>query len=436
MKTLSSVISIVALLALTLTLAPATALAQTEVVCDSDVVVQADDWLSKLADKFYGDLFVYPAIAAATNAKAASDSSYATINNVNVIEPGWKLCIPSADDAQALLGQVAAEEVSFADIPEPEIKVLPLHYQPDVAFAPVSVAIAKGWFEEVGFESVETKSFTAGALAGEALLAGEIFMWSPGNVPVISMRHNGLPVVVVGNLAKAPVEKLVVRPDAGVENPEDLYNIRIGLLEGSTASAVLDNLATYYGLDASRLEVVNLPPPEQLTALTNNEIQAIVVWAPFNYRARDELGAKFFLDNNVSHFAVDDGTPVSFSHTRSPYVFTEDFIRENPNTVRAIMAVMLRAQEFVANPANRAEAIRIHAEMTDQPVELVELGWDDFGFNPNIDASYVEDMQNYTDFLAKVGRIENPIDPLEYVYTDILAELRPQYVITEGKWKP
>jgi basic membrane protein A len=74
------------------------------VVCDSDVVVQADDWLSKIAEKAFGDVLTYPAIAEATNAKAAVDSSYATIEDVNVIEPGWKLCIPSATYAESVLG--------------------------------------------------------------------------------------------------------------------------------------------------------------------------------------------------------------------------------------------------------------------------------------------------------------------------------------------
>jgi len=88
-------------------LASATALAapvQQDVVCEEDYSVQADDWLSKLADKFYGDIFAYPAIFDATNAMAQSDSSYATIANADLIEPGWKLCIPSQEDAQALLG--------------------------------------------------------------------------------------------------------------------------------------------------------------------------------------------------------------------------------------------------------------------------------------------------------------------------------------------
>jgi len=73
------------------------------VACEQDVVVQADDWLSKLADKFYGDVLAYPAIVEATNQLNATDASYAKINNPDIIEPGWKLCVPSSADAQAML---------------------------------------------------------------------------------------------------------------------------------------------------------------------------------------------------------------------------------------------------------------------------------------------------------------------------------------------
>lgn len=100
MKKVVSIVSFVLLLMLTVTFAPTMTSAQ-EVVCESDVVVQADDWLSKLAEKFYGDVLAYQVIADATNAKSATDDSYATIANVDIIEPGWKLCIPPAGEAQA-----------------------------------------------------------------------------------------------------------------------------------------------------------------------------------------------------------------------------------------------------------------------------------------------------------------------------------------------
>jgi branched-chain amino acid transport system substrate-binding protein len=104
---MKKILSLLVLLSLVFSLVPST-FAQGAVSCETDAVVQVDDWLSKLADKFYGDVLAFPAIAAATNAVAATDSSYAVIADVNIIEPGWKLCIPSAADAQVLLATTGA----------------------------------------------------------------------------------------------------------------------------------------------------------------------------------------------------------------------------------------------------------------------------------------------------------------------------------------
>ncbi len=110
MKTVNKIVSLGLLVTLLWAVLPATHVAaQEEIVCASDVVVQADDWLSKIAEKEYGDVLAFTAIAEATNARAETDDSYAVITNVDVIEPGWKLCLPSPDDAQLLLANVATE---------------------------------------------------------------------------------------------------------------------------------------------------------------------------------------------------------------------------------------------------------------------------------------------------------------------------------------
>jgi branched-chain amino acid transport system substrate-binding protein len=108
-------VSISLLLAFLLMLAPHGVRAQDAVSCESDVVVQADDWLSKLAEKFYGDVLAFPAIAQATNAIAASDDSYTTIENVDLIEIGWKLCIPSTADAEAMLDRSVGPAMAATD---------------------------------------------------------------------------------------------------------------------------------------------------------------------------------------------------------------------------------------------------------------------------------------------------------------------------------
>ncbi|MBI1877928.1 MAG: LysM peptidoglycan-binding domain-containing protein, partial [Chloroflexi bacterium] len=112
MKKVVNATTVVLLLALLLTLVPTAALAQEEVVCETDATVQAEDSLSTLAEKFYGNLLAYPVIVDATNAKAASDNTYAKIDDPNVIELGSKLCIPPGEVAQKMLNEQVFTQVS------------------------------------------------------------------------------------------------------------------------------------------------------------------------------------------------------------------------------------------------------------------------------------------------------------------------------------
>ena len=69
-----------------------------------DYIVQADDWLSKLAEKFYGDPLAYPAIVAATNEKAAAENGFEIIDNPDMVEVGQRLFLPTAQEASIILG--------------------------------------------------------------------------------------------------------------------------------------------------------------------------------------------------------------------------------------------------------------------------------------------------------------------------------------------
>jgi branched-chain amino acid transport system substrate-binding protein len=90
---------------------------QDELVCEIDVIVQRDDWLSRLSEKFYGDILAFPAIAEATNAKAAVDNSYTVIEDVDFIEIGWKLCIVDIQVAEGILGFELRDAPLSSDIP-------------------------------------------------------------------------------------------------------------------------------------------------------------------------------------------------------------------------------------------------------------------------------------------------------------------------------
>ncbi len=99
-----------------------------------EYTVQAGDWLSKIADKYYGEPLAYPIIVEATNAKIAEDSSFIVIANPDTLEVGQKLWIPgtaslivSGDDA--FLQQAYLNAVQDAAIVEPDeisINLIPI----------------------------------------------------------------------------------------------------------------------------------------------------------------------------------------------------------------------------------------------------------------------------------------------------------------------
>ena len=81
--------------------------------------VQAADWLSKLADKYFGDPGAWPAIWLATNTKAAEDDVFDAIPNPDLLSVGQTLWIPTSEEASSLMAEYTSEqEASFAAAPK------------------------------------------------------------------------------------------------------------------------------------------------------------------------------------------------------------------------------------------------------------------------------------------------------------------------------
>jgi ABC-type nitrate/sulfonate/bicarbonate transport system substrate-binding protein len=320
---------------------------------------------------------------------------------------------------------------------KPEVSRLSLAFGLDPVFAPHMVAMQKGWFRDAGFAEVTTKTFAGGAIAGEALVAGEIALWTPGNLPPISMTHSGVPVVILGTNALAmSADRLVARKDANVRAPEDLYRLRIGLLQGSTASADLHYLAKHYNLDEKKLQVVNMPPPEQLAALNSGAVQAMLCWQPWGYNALKAGNADLIHTGLESGFAANKGKPAQISYTRSLFVASEDFVRKNPIATRRMVEVLVRAQRYVSDRNNRNEVVGLFVEQTKQDRALADAIWDQYTFDPVFDESYVRDMERLSEFLVVSGRLKSPKHPLDYTFSEPVAAVDRGLVKVAGRFKP
>lgn len=332
---------------------------------------------------------------------------------------------------------VIALSASMAPAQDIETDTLSISIGVDLPFLVHVVAEEKGMFADAGFTDVSFKTFQSGNLAGEALLAGEIQLWTPGNLPPIAMAHNGVPVVVLGsNAVSHGLEKIVVRKDAGVDAPEDLYDVKLGLFVSSTSGALVGNVAKEYGLDASRLQLVNLAPSEAMAAMKNNEIQGIVFWEPWPYIALKEQDTKVVHTGTMSGFAANEGAEIQVSNNRTVWVASQDWVRENPKATEALVGVLVKAQKYVSDPENQDEVLKIFSEFQKQPLDMNQELLSNYTFDAAIDETYVEDMNAITEFLNSTNRIGDAMDPLSFTYSAPLAAADASLVEIEGGWQP
>jgi len=108
--------------------------------CEADHVVQSGEWLARIAAEQYGDWTLYPALVWATNAQAAAGVGYATITDPWLIQPGWKLCLPSAEAARGALSVSTLQNAEYASDWTASKKALLVNGQYEEAAAPGSAS--------------------------------------------------------------------------------------------------------------------------------------------------------------------------------------------------------------------------------------------------------------------------------------------------------
>ncbi|HHJ06869.1 MAG TPA: LysM peptidoglycan-binding domain-containing protein, partial [Anaerolineae bacterium] len=108
-KRTTTLITLFVLLTLIL---PAAVMAQNPVECEVEYTVQTGDWLSKIAEKYLGNALAYDQLVELANASA--DDAYTNIDNPDLIEPGWTICIPKVEGAAVVSGALSENALKNA----------------------------------------------------------------------------------------------------------------------------------------------------------------------------------------------------------------------------------------------------------------------------------------------------------------------------------
>jgi NitT/TauT family transport system substrate-binding protein len=258
---------------------------------------------------------------------------------------------------------------------------------PGVDDAPLYLAQKDGLFAAEGLDHVQIKGYKTQAQVLAALQNSQADIGASdyGNLFYAEAHQPADPskpllrILADGYDATAGVLEVLTLPGSNITSPLSLANKQVGMpsddyistLSGTgdpmslDAAAATDVLADYLGAAADSVSWKPMPQSDEITALKQHRVQAILVGEPYIYQAESQLGAVEVLDACSGSTA---GLPLL------GYAAMSAWVRENPAAVADFQAAMGKAQAEAAMTGKVQGILPGAAGIDAQEADMVTIG--------------------------------------------------------------
>ena len=275
----------------------------------------------------------------------------------------------------------------------------------------------KGYIDkEFGEIPVEYKQFAAGKDLNQAFAAGEIDFAVLGASPVAVALANEIDYQVIYSTAiLTNTEAMVAKNSSGIKNIKDLEGKKIATTFTSTAHYSLLSGLKAKGVDASKVEILDMEPDKITAAWTRGDIDAAYTWNPALGTMKADDGSIVITSGEIG----DLGYPVAdFAVVRT------EFANQYPDLVTAYLKGIIKAEDDFANdPSLVYDALSEHFDGY-KPADVKAAMTDDYIRG----ADQVEDYFNNGEFTNLVVKISEFLASQEQIPSALDAEFVGEHV--------
>lgn len=209
---------------------------------------------------------------------------------------------------------------------------------------PLEIAQQKGFFKDEGV-TVQVTELASSNLVSDALLRGDIDITPEISIlpfitaEVVDQGKAKIFSVTDMSITDTPFDSIIVKSDSKINDLNDLKGKKIGVFPGTTAINVLKLLFKEKGLDSSTIQFVQLPPPQQLAALSAGSIDALHAYEPTVSIA--------LVDNKMKRVY---GAVYAEMLNHSPIgagLLSTKFISEHPSEAKKVVRALNKAYDYI-----------------------------------------------------------------------------------------
>jgi NitT/TauT family transport system substrate-binding protein len=246
-----------------------------------------------------------------------------------------------------LTGCASAPEASAPNEPV----TVRIGYFPNITHSQALIGVPRGDFQDAlgSGVTIDAKTFNAGPSVIEAMFAGQLDLSYIGPNPAINgyVQSNGEAVRVVAGATNGGAA-FVVRPEAGIQSPQDLHGKKLATPQlGNTQDVALRAYLEANGMQPADkggdVEVIPTANPEILDLFRSGEIDGAWVPEPWASRLIVDAGGELFLDERD---LWPDG-----EFTTALIIVSTDFLNKHPDIVEAWLKTHVELTQWeLANP--------------------------------------------------------------------------------------
>ena len=281
------------------------------------------------------------------------------------------------------------------------------------ATLPWAVAMEKGYFDDAGIKIDQVIAGAGGGTTLRNVLASDLPYGEVATSAAIAAKRAGLDVVIVNSASSHIGEiALVADPKSNIHGVADLAGKKAGYTAPKSTSDVLLHLALKEAGLAGKVEAVatgGFGPG--ITALETGAIQAAPLIDPMLTLEPEKFRA-------ILHFA--DLIP---RMTWLVGITTREFVQKNPELLRKLIAVRLRAVNYIYE--NRDDAMRIYAKIWQQdPTQVATYFPKYFSYEGEWTRGDFEKLglAKMSEGLQLVGDVDQPVDWNAIIDQDFLSK--------------
>lgn len=265
--------------------------------------------------------------------------------------------------------------------------------------------------------TVTFRSFETGVATTDALMRGEVDIAGSSEFPFVVKSFGKEKLHIFTSFDKYQSFFLIGRNDHGIRNGADLKGKRIGVTRQTIAEFYLGRFLELRGMRLKDIDIVDRGPPALVDALTNGDIDAVLVWQPYAQTSKERLG-----DRVVTWPAQSSQVTLMVLTCR------DEWLAGHPEAVSRFLKSLDAAEDYlIAHTPEAQAAIKKRLHYDDGYIRSV---WPEHQFSLSLDQSLILAMEDEARWMIKNGLTGEKKMPdfTDYVYTKGLEAVKPESV--------